>query len=154
MRIALAPLFALITAASMALLVVFPAPFAKAHERHAADPRVPECASPLVLREVIKKAKYAEQRQWQDDLVIETIDHVRQTRLTTPREHGIRILGTRDRRWCRGNAHMSDGHTRTVYFLIESRAQVFDQGFGVESCIAGLDRWNVYGGDCRVLQRW
>ena len=50
-------------------------------------------------------------------------------------------------------AAMSDGHTRTVWYLVE-----YDMGFAgifgdsVEFCVSGLDRWDVYDSYCRVLR--
>ena len=58
-----------------------------------------------------------------------------------------------ERLYCRATAGMSDGHTRTLWYMIEygkGFAGVF--GDNVEFCLSGLDRWNVYDGHCRVLQ--
>ncbi len=61
-----------------------------------------------------------------------------------------------ERHYCHATAHMSDGQTRKLWYLIE-----VDEGFAgfglafgdnVEFCLSGLDRWNVYNGACRVLR--
>lgn len=55
--------------------------------------------------------------------------------------------------YCRATAYMSDGQTRTLWYLVEygeGFAGVF--GDNVEFCLSGLDRWNVYNGGCRVVR--
>ncbi|WP_127523908.1 hypothetical protein [Mesorhizobium sp. Z1-4] len=55
------------------------------------------------------------------------------------------------RRYCRGTADLSDGRRRNMWYLIESRMGFVGIGSNVEFCVAGFDRWHVYGGRCRVL---
>lgn len=56
------------------------------------------------------------------------------------------------RRYCEGTATMSDGRRYQLFYLIE-----YGMGFAgvggtnVEFCVNGFDRWEVYGGRCRVL---
>ena len=86
------------------------------------------------------------------DLTIVSITNFRQNRFL-PITEDIRAV---DRLYCQADAHMSDGHTRTLWYLVE-----YDEGFAgfglafgdnVEFCLSGLDRWNVYDGHCRVLR--
>ncbi|RLQ89413.1 hypothetical protein [Notoacmeibacter ruber] len=57
------------------------------------------------------------------------------------------------RRYCEASAALSNGETRTVWYLIE-----YDQGFAgafgdnVEACMQGFDEWNVYDEACRVVR--
>ncbi|KPB02426.1 hypothetical protein [Ahrensia marina] len=56
------------------------------------------------------------------------------------------------RRYCKGQAYMSDGQSRSVWYLLEYGAGFAGIGKNVEFCISGLDRWNVYGAQCNVLR--
>jgi hypothetical protein len=56
------------------------------------------------------------------------------------------------RRYCGATATLSDGRNRTVWYLIESGAGLAGWGNGVEFCVSGFDRWNVYNASCRVLR--
>ncbi|MCP1197956.1 hypothetical protein NIM86_00860 [Notoacmeibacter sp. MSK16QG-6] len=57
------------------------------------------------------------------------------------------------RRYCQASAALSNGETRTVWYLIE-----YEQGFAgvvgdnVEACMQGFDEWNVYDEACRVVR--
>ena len=57
------------------------------------------------------------------------------------------------RRYCEAQAALSNGETRTVWYLIE-----YGQGFAgaigdnVEACMSGFDEWNVYDEACRVVR--
>lgn len=57
-----------------------------------------------------------------------------------------------ERRYCQAVVTLSDGNHRDVWYLIESRAGFAGIGQSVEFCVSGFDRWNVYGGRCRVLR--
>lgn len=110
---------------------------------------IPACDARGVLGQVAEKERYHGQRPYQDLVDVVEFDHVRQTRYVTPA-----YLGARERRWCQARAHLATGHTRTVYYLIESHASFVGVSYGVESCMAGRDLWNVHGGDCSALRLW
>lgn len=57
-----------------------------------------------------------------------------------------------DRRYCHANVVLTDGLRRDLWYLIEERMGFAGVGANVEFCIADFDRWNVYGGRCRVLR--
>lgn len=57
-----------------------------------------------------------------------------------------------ERRYCQAVVTLSDGNHRDVWYLIEHRTGFAGIGRNVEFCVAGFDRWNVYGGRCRVLR--
>ncbi len=56
------------------------------------------------------------------------------------------------RRYCGATAILSDGQSREIWYLIESRMGYAGIGDNVEFCVAGFDRWYVYNGACRVLR--
>jgi hypothetical protein len=110
---------------------------------------LPSCDAGRVIHRIIEKAAYADARQWHTGIVVERVDRPRQRR-----HIGSAGTGLRERRWCEARAHMSDGRTRQVYYLIEGYAGFAGIRYGVESCIAGRDFWNVYGGNCRAIRVW
>lgn len=57
-----------------------------------------------------------------------------------------------DRRYCQAKVALTDGHHRDIWYLIEIPMGFAGVGSNVEFCVAGFDRWNVYGGGCRVLR--
>ncbi|QIA24241.1 hypothetical protein [Mesorhizobium sp. AA22] len=56
------------------------------------------------------------------------------------------------RRYCGATVSLSDGHARTIWYLIEEGQGFASIGDNVEFCVAGFDRWMVYNGRCRVLR--
>ena len=111
--------------------------------------RVPACADRIVLADVTEKAGYRGQLPYQHPVDVTGYDRIVETRYVYPYGPGLRV-----RRWCQARAHLADGHTRQVYYLIESNAGFAGINFGVESCMAGRDLWNVHGGDCSTLRSW
>lgn len=57
-----------------------------------------------------------------------------------------------ERRYCHAQAALSDGRSRSVWYLIEHPMGFAGVGSNVEFCVAGFDRWHVYNGNCRVLR--
>jgi len=56
------------------------------------------------------------------------------------------------RRYCGAKVVLSSGRKRTIWYLIEDRMGFAGVGDGVEFCVSGFDRWNVYNGRCRVVR--
>jgi hypothetical protein len=56
------------------------------------------------------------------------------------------------RRYCGATAELSDGRSRTIWYLIEDGMGLAGLGDNVEFCVSGFDRWMVYNGRCRVLR--
>lgn len=113
---------------------------------HASDPGV--CADARVL------GRISERFRWQVRNVphlpqVEIVDFQRigQTRYR-PAHDTWRI----DRRYCHATAALSDGRSRTVWYLIEKPMGFAGVGSNVEFCVSGFDRWHVYNGNCRVLR--
>lgn len=140
----------------LAATALFAAPFTSAH---AADLVAPgpyaaatdsDCADPRRLASIERDfGVQAREVHKQPDLEIVTITDIRENRYL-PIEEDIRSV---ERLYCKANAGMSDGNTRTLWYLIEY-GEGFAGAFGdnVEFCLSGLDRWNVYDGHCRVLR--
>jgi len=56
------------------------------------------------------------------------------------------------RRYCGATVVLSDGNSRDLWYLIESRMGFAGMGDNVEFCVSGFDRWYVYNGRCRILR--
>lgn len=56
------------------------------------------------------------------------------------------------RRYCGATVELSDGKSRSIWYLIEEGMGFASIGDNVEFCVSGFDRWNVYNGRCRVLR--
>lgn len=56
------------------------------------------------------------------------------------------------RTYCRATVALSDGHSRSIHYLIEQGQGLAGIGDNVEFCVAGFDRWHVYDGACRILR--
>ena len=105
------------------------------------------CDSPAVLRTITHRFGIAERNVLHMGLSIEDYFNIHQNRFT-PRTDTKFIA----RRYCHGQVAMSDGRTRTIWFLIESGQGFAGIGDNVEFCISGLDPWHIYGANCRSVR--
>ena len=58
------------------------------------------------------------------------------------------------RKWCHAKARMNDGKVRDMWYLLEKPWGLAGTPLlsSTEFCIAGLDRWKVYGKDCSTIR--
>lgn len=84
------------------------------------------------------------------DWRVADIDHIHEHRYLPRGYDGDNPIA---RRYCHGTALFNDGQHRKIWYLIEEHMG-FAGAFGsnVEFCIDGLDDWNVYNANCRVLR--
>ena len=153
----------------LALLLSFPAitPLtmvgAHAHDtnlRMGSDPRdrifgrgaIPHCDDPRVLRRIQEKFKWADRKTWSDithrshTIGIRDIYHIRQKyRL----DHTKSMI---THRHCSGKAALSNGKNPRVYYMIQERMGFASLSWKVQFCVAGYDRWRVYGARCKSLR--
>jgi hypothetical protein len=57
-----------------------------------------------------------------------------------------------ERRYCHAKVALTDGRSRSIWYLIEHPMGFASIGSNVEFCVSGFDRWHVYNGNCRVLR--
>lgn len=139
-------------AASAALAVLFGAGFGTTS--HAADmlgvyEDNQDCADDRVLKKVSKQIHH-QGRHVPGVPQVDILDYyaIHQNDFI-PAAHKRPIA----RRYCQASAALSNGETRTVWYLIE-----YGQGFAgavgdnVEACMQGFDEWNVYDEACRVVR--
>ena len=106
----------------------------------------PECHDEKVLKKIIKRFNYAENRTWHRGFTLDDIERTRESLGQSTYESPI------PRRYCRGHALLSNGRHPTVFYLIEGGQGFAGNSFNVEFCISGLDEWNDHDGSCRALR--
>ncbi|WP_199520184.1 hypothetical protein [Fulvimarina endophytica] len=130
---------------------------------------VPSCYDPRVLAQVEDQFEYGAPRVLESRLEILEFSSL-QEKAYQPQilADGIPSPQPIERRWCQGEALLSDHQRRTVYYIIEypmgyAAAGSFlgfmgsanpAQAWRAEGCILGLDEWHVYGANCQSLRRF
>lgn len=107
------------------------------------------CDNPHVLRRISKRFQILDANVLQAGLSIDEIFDIRENGFNFTPETEIQLI---ERRFCQGRAAMSDGKTRSIWFLIERGQGFASIGNNVEFCIAGLDPWRIYGAHCRSVR--
>ena len=120
-------------------------PLTPAEQRtHGYSSKLPLCQDPAVLGKIASRLSDRENEYWSSGLAIVSYDHVR--------EVGFRSAGLDyiPRRHCNAAAVMTDGKVRRVTYAIGEDLGIIGWGWGVEWCIAGLDRNLAHGANCRA----
>jgi hypothetical protein len=104
------------------------------------DALVPLCDDPGVLEQVSAKFNQKENEHWNSNLAIVRVDPWRGAEQAIPR------------RFCSGVARVSDGTKHTMHYSIQETTGWLGIGWGVEWCVAGLDRNWAYNPACRMAQ--
>ena len=113
---------------------------------YATDPGV--CGNDKVLGAITKKFAY----QVRNVPNLPMVDIVEFRQIRENRYLPSRPDWPIERRYCIADVHLTNGHTRDVWYLIEHPTGFASIGSNVEFCVLGFDRWKVYGGNCRVLR--
>ena len=108
---------------------------------------LPDCRSGKVQAKIIRRFEKADSKLWY------TGDKI--SSMTGAREQAYNIYDNSliNRRYCSATAHMANGTTRRVDFVIEQHMGLAGFNWGVEYCLRGSDNWHAYNGWCRVLRR-
>jgi hypothetical protein len=110
------------------------------------DAVLPQCDSWWALGEIKAKFGQKESRFWVSDLQIVQIDRIHETAFRPWAEAAI------PRRFCSGMALISDGRWRPVHYTIVEDGGIIGASWGVEFCVAGIDRNWAYNPACKVAQ--
>ncbi len=110
------------------------------------DAILPPCQSPAALGSIQYKFAQKEGRFWVSNLTIERFDRIHETAFRPWVEGAI------PRRYCTGMALISDGVWRPVHFSIIEDSGIIGASWGVEWCVAGIDRNWAYNPTCRMAQ--
>lgn len=107
--------------------------------------RVPDCTA----RSVQSAAAGSIARANKDYYGGRTIVGINEVREVAYHVNGISPLA---RRYCTGEASMSDGSQQHLHYLIEENAGFVGVSWNVEACLAPLDKWRVYGSHCSTAR--
>jgi hypothetical protein len=112
------------------------------------DALVPLCDDPGVLGQIHSKFAQKETEYWASNLEIVEIHRIREVtfRPWTGAPQAI------PRRFCNGIAHTSDGARHAIHYSILENSGWLGVGWGVEWCVAGLDRDWAYNPSCRMAR--
>ncbi len=108
--------------------------------------KLPLCDDPHVLSRIQDRFAQKEGEFWNSALKIVDYDHVSQVGL---RSTGLDYI---PRRYCSARAIINDNRRREVVYWIGEDLGMIGWGYGVESCLVGLDRNFAYSPACSVLR--
>jgi hypothetical protein len=114
-----------------------------------AEALVPACNDPKVLADVEDQFEHGAVEMLKTGVVIEEFsDLVEKAYFPKTEDRPI------ERRYCQGEALISDGHRRTVYYAVSHPLGYASIGWKAEGCVLGLDKWLIYGANCQSLRRF
>jgi hypothetical protein len=142
--------FAAIFAAVLAAGAAFGAaarPLGPAERRYIPyDGVLPACGDPAVFERIQGRFHDREAEFWNTGLEILGFEDVREIGYKTNGEDYI------PRRYCTARADLNDEKPRQVSYSINEDLGIIGFGFGVEWCVAGLDRNDAYAPNCKMAR--
>lgn len=108
--------------------------------------RVAACNDPNVFERIQSRFQAREDEFWKSGLAIQGFDRVREIGM---RSNGLDLI---PRRYCMAQALMNDGKRREVSYTIAEDMGIIGWGFGVDWCVAGLDRNYAYAPNCKMAR--
>ena len=112
------------------------------------DALVPLCDDRGVLIQIHSKFSHKETEFWASNLEIVGIDRIREVTFR-PWNGAPQAI---PRRFCHGIARVSDGSSHAIDYSILENSGWVGIGWGVEWCVAGLDRNWAYNPPCRMAK--
>ena len=112
------------------------------------DALVPLCDDRGVLIQIHSKFSHKETEFWASNLEIVGIDRIREVTFR-PWNGAPQAI---PRRFCHGIARVSDGSSHAIDYSILENSGWVGIGWGVEWCVAGLDRNWAYNPSCRMAK--
>jgi len=107
---------------------------------------VPGCDYPAALDRIIANFRTKEFRFWNSELRIVGVEDIREVDFLPWAAQAI------PRRFCSGIAVINDGARRTIYYSIAEDTGMIGMDWGVNFCVAGLDRDWAYNPSCRAAR--
>jgi len=105
---------------------------------------VPGCDYPQALDRIIANFRTKEFRFWNSEMRIVGFEDIRELDFLPWTAQAI------PRRFCSGIAVINDGARRTIYYSIAEDTGMIGMDWGVNFCVAGLDRNWAYNPGCRA----
>jgi hypothetical protein len=139
---------ALLAVSTMGLGPVEARPLTPAEaRRYSYDGQLPDCADPDVVSRIQSRFSQTETEYWHSGLEIVGFDKIDEIGYRT---NGVDYI---PRRYCVAQAIMNDQKLRTVSYAIGKDLGIIGWfGFGVEWCVAGLDREKAYAPNCKMAR--
>lgn len=107
---------------------------------------VTPCADLDVLNEIADRFAWEERNTWHRGFVMASLRNGRFS------NHPFFEPGLILRHYCMADSAMTNGLTRTVYYVIEVGQGFASIGNYVDFCVLGLDPWHVYNEACRTVR--
>ncbi len=110
------------------------------------DGDVLPCGDQSVLSQIQSRFGEREEEYWKSGLSIMSFDE--------PHEIGFRSNGLDyiPRRYCTARAMMNDSRVRLVSYSVAEKLGFLGTGWGVEYCVAGLDRNDAFAPACKMAR--
>jgi hypothetical protein len=110
------------------------------------DAVVPLCDEPAPLAKIQQRFAVKEHRFWNSELKIVGFQDLREVSFMPW------ASGTIPRRFCTGNALVSDGTFHRIDYVIAEDTGIIGATWGVEWCVVGLDRNWAYNPACKMAR--
>jgi len=110
------------------------------------DASIPACNDPSVLAKIASRFATRESRFWNSPLTIVSYERIRDLAW---RPWGLDFI---PRRFCSGVVLVSDGHKRRVDYSIREDLGPIGATWGVDWCVAGLDRHYAHAPNCKMAR--
>jgi hypothetical protein len=110
---------------------------------------MPLCEDPAVLGKIMVRFAEKERQFWQSGLQIVGFDRIQETAFR-PWARGA--PDAIPRRFCSGQALVSDARKRQLYYWIGEDTGWLGASWGVEWCVVGLDRNWAFNPACRAAR--
>jgi len=107
---------------------------------------VPACDYPSALDRIIANFRTKEFRFWNSELRIVGFENIHELDFLPWAAQAI------PRRFCSGIAVINDGGRHTIYYSIAEDTGMIGMDWGVNFCVAGLDRDWAYNPGCRAAR--
>ena len=110
------------------------------------DAQIPGCQDLDVLEKVSSRFAQKESQFWNSTLTITGYEDIRRIAW---RPWGLDFI---PRRYCTATASTSDGRKRRIDYSVREGLGMIGASWGVEFCVAGLDRNWAYAPACRMAR--
>lgn len=110
------------------------------------DRVIPTCDFGPALDRIMANFRTKEARFWNSELQIVGIEDIRETAVLPWAAQSV------PRRFCAGMALINDGLRHAIYYSIGEDTGMIGMDWGVNFCVAGLDRDWEYGPACRAAK--
>ncbi len=107
------------------------------------DRDMPACEYPQALDRIMANFHTKEFRFWNSELRIVGFENIHETAVLPWAAQSI------PRRFCSGTAVINDGSRHLINYSIEEDTNIIGMDWGVNFCVAGLDRDWAYRPECR-----